>query len=48
MTTCPWTNINNPVGSIHGVFIVFHHYYRVSQVAQLKKGVNQAIIILLV
>ena len=48
MHTRSRTDINNMISRTNGVFVVFHHDYGITEVAQMHQGIEQAFIIALV
>ena len=43
-----WTEVNNVIGAADGFFIMLYHHYRIAKVAQMKQGIEQALIVPLV
>ena len=46
--SCSGPNIDNPVGCLNGLFVVFHDDEGVAEVSQFEEGVNEASVVSLV
>ena len=44
----PRSHVDNPIGAVHGLFIVLYHHHRVAQVAQPFQRTNESSVIALV
>ena len=42
-----WANVNNMISVPDGIFVVLHYYDSIAQVAQMKQGFQQTVVVAL-